>query len=69
MKYDVVGEYFSVDSSYFETLYETDSLSAAIRWADGYTKWGDFGGYHTIFVHNNKTYDYEYELTQDDTHD
>lgn len=65
-KYDVVGEYFSVDSNYYETLHETNELSAAIRWARQYSREGtDMGGYHTIFVHNNETSDYEFEITQE----
>ena len=31
-------------------LYETDSINAATRWAQGYIEDGDFGGYNIIEV-------------------
>ena len=31
-------------------LYETDSISAATQWAEGYIDRGDFGGYNMIEV-------------------
>ena len=31
-------------------LYETDSISAATRWVEGYIDDGDFGGYNIIEV-------------------
>ena len=32
-------------------LYESDSYGACDRWREGYTRWGDWGGYDTLALY------------------
>jgi hypothetical protein len=47
MKYQVFGDYGYTSEC---LLWEGDSEGEAVRWADGYTRHGDLGGYGLIEV-------------------
>jgi hypothetical protein len=35
-------------------LYWANTLSEAKRWIDGYTRWGDWGGYHLLEIYSTE---------------
>ena len=39
----------------FEILHEAHFLTEAQRWIDGYTRWGDTGGYDSIVAVDKET--------------
>lgn len=58
-EYAVVG--FD-DKGDFELLYEADFLSSAQQWMDRYTRWGDFGGWHSIVAVDTDTITAQYYM-------
>ena len=44
--YAILG--MSYDTETPTVLYTSDSYSEADRWRDGYTRWGDWGGYDSL---------------------
>jgi len=56
--YAILGFSYTLDTP--TVLHTSDSATEADRWRDGYTRWGDWGGYESLAL---------YEVSPDQTAD